>query len=161
MSIKRYELGPFSLVLRIGKPEYSRRELIENHDGQFRVYRQETENMQTNEILYTYVVDGVDIVGIRGFNKSPVCFHITCVENLTGDAFSGVNAPTCFSVMEDDLRHRGITRLTTNSVAQLAPILVRRYGFTADCGMSYERLKSKQSQRILGKAFGLTKLLLE
>lgn len=157
MSLKTFDFGPISVSCRIGEPLYSKRETVNQDPAGFKIIRQETENQQTDEVRYSYMLDGEEIVFIRGHYKSPEKFYIDRIENATKDKSSGKYIPTVFAEMERDLKERGVTHLSTVAIAKLAPILVKRYGFVEKEGRDYDSLKSKWAQKIPGKAFTLEK----
>mgnify|MGYP000925865336 FL=1 len=123
-----YEFGPISLTVHENK--YSKVETLdENKDG-FKLLKSEGEKKKMKEVKYSYVHNDKEIVFLLGYVKSETHFHISRIENVTGDEVSGKYLPKVFMAMEDDLRKEGITYITTDAITRLGPILVQRYGFT-------------------------------
>lgn len=61
--------------------------------------------------------------------------------------------------MEDDLRKQGVTRLTTNALTRLGPILIKRYGFVSEDGKTYEDINSLADRDKKWQAVPLVKYL--
>ena len=101
-----------------------------------------------------------ELAFIRGYHKSPTKFHIQRIENATGDKISGFgNLSQVYRIMENNLRESGVEYITTLSLAKLAHIAVKRYGFYDTDGKSYEDLKNSRFKMIPGKAVSLKKRL--
>lgn len=62
------------------------------------------------------------------------------------------NFSAIFDVLETDLREKGIKTIVTRCKLDLAPLAIKRYGFSPLPGFSYEGIK-KQSDSWWGKFF--------
>lgn len=153
--MKRFELG--NLTIRInGNEEYSNAEVLKDN-GDFKIVKKESAG-EIQESRYVYTVNDQEIVFIKGDRKGNT-FHITRIENATNDEVSGKFIPLVFSVMEDDLRKQGVTRLTTNALTRLGPILIKRYGFVSEDGKTYEDINSLADRDKKWQAVPLVKYL--
>lgn len=151
--MKRFELGP--LVIRTGGDEtYPKSEVLSEGEN-FKIIKRESEE-NIEDSCYVYSLNDEDVVFIKGSREGNE-FHIMRIENTTKDGVSGKFLPSVFSVMEDDLRKQGIKRLTTQSLTRLAPILMKRYGFTSNQTANDVRHLAEKNK--YGKAVGLVKEL--
>ena len=97
---------------------------------------------------------------IKGYLLNSKIFHIQRIENVTEDKINGLRyLSQIYEVMKEDLKRSGVERIKTLSLAKLAPIVVKRYGFHDTDGKSYESLKNSWLKIIPWKAVSLEKLL--
>jgi hypothetical protein len=159
--IKRYQFGGMTLTFRRGESQYSSSITLDKSvEKNLRVVKQETDGLDTNETRYSLMQGEEELALIRGYYKSPTKFYIERIENATGDKISGFrNLSQVYRIMEDDLRENRVEYVTTLSLAKLAHIAVKRYGFYDTEGKSYEDLKNSWLKMIPWKAVSLEKRL--
>ncbi len=161
MAIESFNFGPLTITRRIGEPNYSKQQVLVEDASGFSIVRRETEEEKINEVRYSHIVDGEELVFIRGYFETPQLFKIDRIENVTKDPKNGLLISGVFASLENDLRESGVVAITTSSIAKLAPILVERYGFHSATGKSAEDMRKAPLARMMpgSKAFGLIKYL--
>ena len=140
--IKRYKVGtPFELIIDDNKSQFHRSTLLKELPDNRQILRVES-NDELPQTYYSLVENGKLLAYIKGFGDKN-WFHIQRIENSTADNKSGLSLLSkIHPEMERDLKKRGVELITTNALARLAPILVKRYGFKAKNGKTYEQLKN-------------------
>lgn len=157
--LKRYHFGASTLAIHRGKTRYSSFQNINaNLEEGFRIMKEETSD-KSNETRYSLVFGISELAFIRGYFKTPTKFHIGRIENSSGDKNGFKYIPQIYEAMENDLRERGVKYITAFSLAELAHIAVRRYGFYDRDGRNYEELKDSWLKKIPWKAVSLEKRL--
>ncbi len=155
--IKMYKTGtPFELIIEPGKNQFSRPTLLKQLDENRQILRVES-NDELEQTYYSLVENGRLLAYIKGFGDKN-WFHIQRIENATHDGKSGLSLLSkIHPEMERDLKKRGVEKITTNALVRLAPILVKRYGFKAKNGQTYEQLKKSWFRFISIKTVQLEK----
>ncbi len=158
--VKRYRLWSATITFP-GKTKYHTIEnLVTDKETGFRVIREEAGDNPTDHLIRYSLVYGMSTLAfISGYQKTLTKFHIKQVKNSTGDKNGFKYIPQIYEAMENDLRERGVKCITTLSLASLAHIAVRRYGFYDVNGRSYEKLKDSWLRKIPWKAVSLEKRL--
>jgi hypothetical protein len=118
-------------------------------EGTSFVTRQENLTSPVREWKYSAYHDGCELAYIRGHFDSPKQFHISRVENTTGDDKSGFkNLSKTYRCMEDDLRAQGVEKITTRALLRVAHIAVGRYGLRDSQGRTQKQLKKTWLRKI-------------
>jgi hypothetical protein len=159
MAEHNYDLAGIRLRIQVGEPVYSSEKILRVDKDGYEIVKRWNEGKKINEARYSYMKEGKEIVYIRGIYDTTKSFHISRIENVLKDKSSGEHIPAVFFAMESDLKEHGVTHITTNALARLAPILVKRYGFDTVEGKSIAQVHGESSNKIPGKAFPLEKYL--
>ena len=159
--IKRYQLGVMTFTISRRESQYSTSTTLDvSVENNLRVVKHETDGLDTTETCYSLMRGEERLAFISGYYKNQTKFHILRIENATGDKISGFRyLSRVYRIMEKNLRENGVEFVTTLSLAKLAHIAVKRYGFYDTGGKSYEDLKSSWLKMIPWKAVSLEKRL--
>lgn len=113
-----------------------------------------------DETRYSLMQDGRELAFIRGYFDNDKVFHIQRIKNNSGYRGLGFEyLSQVYHAVEQDLRSKGVQKITTRSLAKLAHIAVKRYGFQAVNGKSYEELRDSCLRKIPWKCVSLEKKL--
>lgn len=159
--MRRYQFGRIMITIRKGEPRYSTfTTLDESLGSNLRVVKQETDNLNINEMRYSLMHGEKELAFIRGYYKNFTTFRIQRIENATGDKINGFKYLSyVYKIMEIDLRENKVEYVTTLSLAKLAPIAVKKYGYYDRDGKSYDDLKNSWLKMIPWKSVALEKRL--
>jgi len=141
--IKRFGAGYFAITIEAGRPKYTKREVLENSTKrEYEIIKQKTGPQETEWICYSYIKNGKETAFIRGYLIEKNRFHIQRIKNLLKDRISGSRyIPKIFYLMERDLKKQNIQELTTSAILKLAPISMKKFGFSTLDGQTYKDVK--------------------
>ena len=141
--IKRLGSGYFAITIEISRPKYATREVLKtSEEGNYEIIKQQTEPPATEWICYSYVSEGKEKAFVRGYFVSKERFHIQRIKNIIKDRRSGYKGiPKILKAIDEDLKPQGVRFVTTAAIFKLAPIAMKRYGFSAVDGQTPEALK--------------------
>mgnify|MGYP001567644579 FL=1 len=109
---------------------------IERLDGG--VVKQIDSRGKTHEIKFS--LD--DHSHITGFKRSGNSYYISDIKSNAGGINSLKDLLKVYTALEEELRKEGVEKLTTDCVIRLAPLAVKRYGFQAQNGLSFDQLRT-------------------
>lgn len=152
--ISRYiSLGIFTVRITLRKATYEGKKLEDTVQDGLDIVKQESLASNTQHIQYYLVKNKEGMFSIEGHLIDQTVFQIDGITNLTKDKRNGFRyLSRVRHVIERDLREIGVTTVSTNSLAKLSPIAVKRYGFYDARGRDYKTLQGSWRRFIPWKA---------
>jgi len=137
-------------------------QLAEITEEEYSIVRRNTNEDKFQQVKYELYHGDRLLSLIKGYVKTKGSFHITRIENVTRKQFYKVpgskTLPYILNEMEIDLyNHFEIRKLTSSSLAWIAPKVIERYGFREETGKTAKQLKGSVLKYIPWKAVGLEK----
>ena len=141
--IKRFGSGYFAVTLDLGRPKYTKKKILEESiNGDSHVLKLETEPPNVGWICYSLNQGDKEIAFVRGYYNGNNSFHVQRIKNLLKDRIAGYRyMPQIFNFMEKDLKKQGVEELTSAVYLKIAPIAMRRYGFSSINGENIQDIK--------------------